>query len=56
LIKKNIISWLGRQVVIQSFGDDFEVNVEEIRQLLDQVEDCGEAEDCKLNYGRLNLH
>jgi hypothetical protein len=35
--------WLGRQFWNQTFSDDFEVIVEEIRQLLDQVEDCGEA-------------
>ena len=44
--KPKIMSWLRRQVVIQTFEDDIEVNVEEIRQLLDQVDDCGEAVEC----------
>jgi hypothetical protein len=33
-------SWLGRQVLFQTFEDDEDVDVEEIRQLLnDSVED-----------------
>ena len=33
----------GWQSVDQTFDDDVEFNVEEIRQLLDQVDDCGEV-------------
>lgn len=39
-----IITWLGRQFWNQTFENDVEVNIEEIRQLLDLSEDCGEPE------------
>ena len=37
-----ISSWLGRQFWNQTFDDDVEVNIEDIRQLLDLSDDCGE--------------
>lgn len=38
--------WLGSEYLFQTFDDDFEVSVEEIRQLLDLDDDCGEAAEC----------
>jgi hypothetical protein len=38
-----LMLWLGSEYLFQTFEDDFEVNVEEIRQLLDVDEDCDEA-------------
>lgn len=39
-----IIAWLGRWN--QTFSNDVEVKIDEIGQLLDQVDDCGEATEC----------
>jgi hypothetical protein len=39
----NISSWLGRQFWNQTFEDDVEVKIDEIRQLLDMDEDCDET-------------
>ena len=36
--------WLGRQFWNQTFEDDVEAKIDEIRQLLDVSEDCDEAE------------
>jgi hypothetical protein len=38
--------WLGRQFWNQTFDDDVEVNIEEIRELLDMDDDCYEAGEC----------
>jgi hypothetical protein len=38
--------WQGWQFRKQTFEDDVEVNVEEIRQLLDMGDDCDEATKC----------
>lgn len=40
-----INSWPGRELWNQTFDDDVEVKIEEIRQLLDMDEDCDEVED-----------
>ena len=36
--------WLGSEYLFQTFKDDIEVNVEEIRQLFGMDGDCGENE------------
>ena len=38
------IIWLGRQVIIQTFEDDVECDIEEIRQLME--EDSQDPEQC----------
>jgi len=39
-----IISWLGRQFRNQTFEDDVEVKIDEMRELLDLSDDCDGAE------------
>ena len=41
-----IISWLGRQFWSQTFEDDVEVNIDEIRELIDMDRDYDEATEC----------
>jgi len=36
------MSWLGRQFWNQTFEDDVEVKLDEIRELLDLSDDCAE--------------
>jgi putative hydrolase of the HAD superfamily len=43
LTNERIIAWLGRQFWNQTFEDDVEVKIDEIRELLDLSVDCGEA-------------
>jgi hypothetical protein len=42
-LDRRINSWQGRQFRNQTFEDDVEVNVEELRELLDMGGDCDEA-------------
>jgi hypothetical protein len=40
------MSWLGRWFIDQTFEDDVEGNIDEIRELLDLSQDCGEDAVC----------
>jgi hypothetical protein len=43
LTDHRISSWQGWQNEYRTFEDDIELNVDEVRQLLDLSDDCGEA-------------
>jgi len=45
-----IIAWLGRQFWNQTFEDDIEVKIDEIRELLDLSEDCGGSVEFLIDF------
>ena len=47
-----INAWQGWQFRKQSFGDDIEVNVEEIRRFIDMDEECDAAAESYQSYSQ----